>query len=175
MQPAWRRSNSLPSPYVEAANNSPSGQLSSQDTKDEQYKSGGYNYPPAAPEDQPQSDEYAQRKYQQPHGLGGVSRSRITGITESSRTYHSPILHPSALSPASAPIEPMEPPKPFPQSIPPAAVAEGQDNGDEEMNMSPHQLVEVATAWAQRNGFSQEQLVEFGHMMQMVITSEGPT
>jgi hypothetical protein len=34
--------------------------------------------------------------------------------------------------------------------------------------MSSYQLVEVATGWAQRNNFSNEQMVEFSHLMQMI-------
>jgi len=37
-----------------------------------------------------------------------------------------------------------------------------------EGELTAFQLVEVATGWAQRNNFSQEQLVEFSHLMQMI-------
>jgi len=41
----------------------------------------------------------------------------------------------------------------------------------EDPEMSPGQLLHVATQWAKTNGFSNEQLMEFGHLLQMVAAT----
>mmetsp|Transcript_26427 Transcript_26427/g.51506 ORF Transcript_26427/g.51506 Transcript_26427/m.51506 type:complete len:470 (+) Transcript_26427:207-1616(+) len=41
----------------------------------------------------------------------------------------------------------------------------------EDPEMSPGQLLHVATSWAKNNGFSNEQLMEFGHLLQMVAAT----
>ena len=95
--------------------------------------------------------------------LSSAVRGRVFGSLESMTGNQSPnfsFVRSSPSSPLANSRVPLAAPPPMPSESVPYVEPEG--------DVTSYQLVEVATAWAQRNSFSSDQLVEFSHLMQMI-------
>ena len=164
----WRRSDAHTSPYAEPGRVSPD-QLGAELSRFAVLNTGNASNPS---DDQTSEDGRIRRpsvgvdSRRAPSVLSSAAlssdvRGRVFGSLENMSGNQSPnfsFVRSSPSSPLANARVPIAPPPPMEAA--PLIEPEG--------DLTSYQLVEVATAWAQRNNFSVDQLVEFSHLMQMI-------